>query len=233
MKSLLDVMLALKNYPNQMDESLHGSWANQNGDKVEDTEARAEGTAARAPTTEPAPVRAEPKKSVWSDYKKTFKNSAIYKGMVDEHIRLMKLRATNPDYQNNYQKFAEDYENSTPYKDIYDKYRGTEAGPNVADAAIMARKMGYDSKPEVFNSADLDNFVNNGEIEMWRGVSNPEHFEEFRYSDTFFMGDGRSSVGMYTATDYADDPDYDGVAGTTEKPGLLVIHFTCEPPPVP
>jgi len=28
-----------------------------------------------------------------------------------------------------------------------------------------------------------------------------------------------------------DDPDYDGVAGAGEQPGLVVIHFSCTPPP--
>jgi hypothetical protein len=28
-----------------------------------------------------------------------------------------------------------------------------------------------------------------------------------------------------------DDPDYDGVAGTEEQPGLVVIHFSCTPAP--
>ena len=30
----------------------------------------------------------------------------------------------------------------------------------------------------------------------------------------------------------SDDPDYDGVAGTVEANGLVVIHFLCEPPVV-
>jgi hypothetical protein len=131
MKALLGAMLDYKNYPNQMDESLHGSWANQNGPKVEDTTARA----ARSTVTEAKPVVAEQKVSLKSaaDVKTFYQNKGFKHAPSDEYLK----------------KYYEGYESkwvknwAEVAKGLPEKYDITNTPPHV-NGQYVAKELGIE-----------------------------------------------------------------------------------------
>jgi len=69
----------------------------------------------------------------------------------------------------------------------------------------IIKEQGFDGKPDVVTASELNEFVNSGERELYRGVSRGEYAEELMYGDSFETGTGMHGAGLYTV--YGENAD--------------------------
>lgn len=81
--------------------------------------------------------------------------------------------------------------------------------PTTGDGSLsrIYKQQGFDAPPEVLTHAELDQRVANGWMEMWRGVSDPAHHDQFRTGD-LYPGFGVHANGTYAARELTDVADY-------------------------
>jgi hypothetical protein len=85
--------------------------------------------------------------------------------------------------------------------------------PSKLDPALahIQAKKGYNGKPQVVSSAQLDQHVKNGEIELHRGVQDKAHADQFR-EGALFTGKGVFGSGTYAASGMSAPQIADGYA---------------------
>lgn len=89
---------------------------------------------------------------------------------------------------------------------------------NYGDPAIreLGIAMGADARPTVYSASSIDEFVEAGEVEIWRGVSDAEFVTEFA-EGAYNPGRGIFGSGYYTTTRRATADQYAGASGAVQR----------------
>lgn len=105
---------------------------------------------------------------------------------------------------------------------------GTHGDEFMYDLAV---DHGFSGRPKVVNEAELQKLIDDGDKELWRGVSDESYAQKLT-TGTLFYGQGFRGNGIYAASggraqtmakSYAQAPPTRGVAAKADKP--VVVHM--------
>lgn len=115
---------------------------------------------------------------------------------------------------------AQDVLHDLTYRDTprWREWRSHFDNEQYGDPAIreLGIAMGADARPTVYSASSIDEFVEAGEVEIWRGVDSPKYVTDFA-EGPYNPGSGIFGNGYYATTNRATASEYTSASGAVQR----------------